>query len=295
MGQRMIRRQVDEGLQLYTEKNYENAIKKWTVALQKMKDNRLRFLTLNYLALASRDRGRNKDYLVYAVQQIDVAHEVDDNHLRAQAYFNLSRANEILADYFKAVGYSRSVLQYSSAKDPMQGYAFLVMAESYIGLSNFAKVLECLDRAWTIANEQLDRVMEIEALAVMSKVYMLFKDFRKALAFQRRAHELALSSFAENKGEALEKLVQSTKLFLAIILRLLGHYDEASKWIEVNYSFSFRYLSAKSISIDYCSFSVFFFVHRKLCEQHQVSLIDLFKPNVSFVLVIFNVRRKIMR
>ena len=57
MGQKMIRRQVDEGLQFYTDKNYDNAIKKWTIALQKMKDNRLRFSTLGYLALASRDRG----------------------------------------------------------------------------------------------------------------------------------------------------------------------------------------------------------------------------------------------
>src|ERR1700722_2971882 len=147
MGQRMIRRQVDEGLDLYAEKNYDAAIKKWIMSLQKMKDNRLRFSTLGYLASASRDRGRNKDYLVYAVQQIDIAHELDDNKLRAQAYLTLSRANEMLADYFKAVSYSRSAIQYSPSGDSQQGYAFLVMADAYIGLCNFSKVLECLDNA----------------------------------------------------------------------------------------------------------------------------------------------------
>ena len=63
MGQRMTRRQVDEGLELYAQKDYDAAIKKWTTALQKLKDDRLRFATLGYLVSASRDSGRYKDYL----------------------------------------------------------------------------------------------------------------------------------------------------------------------------------------------------------------------------------------
>lgn len=236
MGQKMTRRQVDEGLQFYADKNYDNAIKKWTIALQKMKDNRLRFSTLGYLALASRDRGGNKDYLVYAVQQIDIAHALDDNHLRAQAYLNLSRANEMLADYFKAVSYSRSALQYSSAHDSVQGYALLVMADAYIGLCNFSKVLECLDRAWVLSHEHVDHIMEIQVLITMSKVYLALKDFPKALIFQRRAHELALNNGMDTNRQNVDvnaKFVRLTNLKLATLLRLMGDLENATKCIEV--------------------------------------------------------------
>jgi len=238
MGQRMIRRQVDEGLDLYAEKNYDAAIKKWTMSLQKMKDNRLRFSTLGYLASASRDRGRNKDYLVYAVQQIDIAHELDDNNLRAQAYLTLSRANEMLADYFKAVSYSRSAVQYSFPGDSVQGYALLVMADSYIGLCNFPKVLECLDKALSISHEKEDHLMEIQVLSTMGKVFLALKDFAKALAFQRRAHEIALSNAAyttEENATVSSKFVRMTKLKMATPLRLMGDYDGATKCVEVRF------------------------------------------------------------
>ncbi|CAF1033978.1 unnamed protein product [Adineta ricciae] len=235
MGQRMTRRQVDEGLELYAGKNYDAAIKKWTISLQKMKDNRLRFSTLGYLAAASRDRGRNKDYLVYAVQQIDIAHEIDDNNLRAQAYLTLSRANEMLADYFKAVSYSRSAVQYSSPGESVQGYALLVMADSYIGLCNFSKVLECLDKALIISHEKEDRLMEIHVMSTMGKVYLALKDFTKALAFQRRAHELSLSyanSTVDQNADLSSKFVRLTKLKLATPMRLMGDYESATRSVE---------------------------------------------------------------
>jgi tetratricopeptide (TPR) repeat protein len=237
MGQRMIRRQVDEGLELYGEKNYDAAIKKWTIALQKMTDNRLRFSTLGYLASASRDRGRNKDYLVYAVQQIDIAHELDDNNLRAEAYLTLSRANEMLSDYFKAVSYSRSALQYSLPNNSIQGYALLVMADSYIGLCNFSKVLECLDKVLSISHENEDHLMEIQVLSTMGKVFLALKDFPKALAFQRRAYEMSLSNAAyttEENATVNSKFVRLTKLKIATPLRLMGDYEGATKFVEVN-------------------------------------------------------------
>ncbi|CAF0765815.1 unnamed protein product [Rotaria sordida] len=235
MGQRMTRRQVDEGLELYAQKNYDAAIKKWTTALPKMKDNRLRFSTLGHLASASRDRGRNKDYLVHAVQQIDIAHELDDNVLRAQAYLNLSRANEMLADYFKAVSYSRLAIQYSQTTDSIQGYALLVMADSYIGLCNFPKVLECLDKSLYISHESEDHLMEIQVLNTMGKVFLALKDFPKALAFQRRAHELALSNAVyagEQNANISAKFVRLTKLKLATPLRLMGDLQGATKCVE---------------------------------------------------------------
>lgn len=287
MGQRMTRRQVDEGLELYAQKNYDAAIKKWTTALQKMKDTRLRFSTLGHLAAASRDRGKNKDYLVHAVQQIDIAHELDDNILRAQAYLNLSRANEMLADYFKAVSYSRSAIQYSSIEDPIQGYALLVMADSYIGLCNFPKVLECLDKALSISHENEDHLMEVQVLSTMGKVYLALKDFPKALAFQRRANELAVSNanYAEEKlADISSKFVRLTKLKLATPLRLMGDFEGATKCVEVNRNSHERKKTHQHE-----------FACRKLCESHPVLVIDLSKRNVLFVLVIFNVRKIIMK
>lgn len=239
MGQRMIRRQVDEGIDLYEEKNYDAAIKKWTVSLQKMKNNRLRFTTLGHLATASRDRGRNKDYLVYAVQQIDIAHALDDNGLRSQAYLTLARANEMLADYFKAVSYSRSALQYSLPGDSVQGYAYLIMADSYIGLCNFSKVVECLDKALSISHEITDHLMETQVLSTMGKVYLALKDFPKALSYQRRALDMVLANTnytTDQNTTKNSKFVRLTKLKLATPLRLMGEFDAATKYLEVKFN-----------------------------------------------------------
>jgi tetratricopeptide (TPR) repeat protein len=253
-----------------------------------MKDNRLRFSTLGYLASASRDSGRNKDYLVHSVQQIDIAHELDDNKLRAQAYLNLSRANEMLADYFKAVSYSRSAVQYSSTGDSIQGYALLIMADSYIGLCNFPKVLECLDKALSISHENVDHLMEVQVLSTMGKVFLALKDFPKALVFQRRAHELALSN-ATYAGEEFanisSKFVRLTKLKLATPLRLMGDFEGSTKCVEVNY--------IKTKSSFYMILNYFY--NRMQCVQPLVLVIDLFKPNVLYLLVIFNVLEIIMR
>ncbi|CAF1222892.1 unnamed protein product [Didymodactylos carnosus] len=231
----MVKRQVDEGLVLYTQNNYEDAIKKWKTALHKMKDNRLRFTTLGYIASACRDRGRNRDYLVYSVQQIDIAHELDDNVFRSQAYLNLARANEILADYFKAVSYSRSSLQHACSNDRIQGYAYLTMADAYIGICNFSKTLECLDKTLSIAREHDDYVMEIQLLNTMGKVFLALKDFPKGLKYQEKALQLAISNAKfsnEETSNTATKFVRLTKLKLATPYRLLGDYDSATKCVE---------------------------------------------------------------
>ncbi|CAF0904635.1 unnamed protein product [Didymodactylos carnosus] len=235
MGQRMVKRQVNEGLVLYTQKNYEDAIKKWKTAIHKMKDKHLKFTTLGYIASACRDRGRNRDYLVYSVQQIDIAHELDDNVLRSQAYLNLARANEILADYFKAVSYSRSSLQHACSNDRIHGYAYLAMADAYIGICNFSKTLECLDKALSISRDHDDYVMEIQVLSTMGKVFLALKDFPKALKYQEKALQLAISNAkfsTEDNINTATKFVRLTKLKLATPYRLLGEYDTATKCVE---------------------------------------------------------------
>jgi tetratricopeptide (TPR) repeat protein len=130
-------------------------------------------------------------------------------------------------------------VQHSIPGDSVQGYALLVMADSYIGLCNFPKVLECLDKALSFSHENEDHLMEIQVLSTMGKVFLALKDFSKALAFQRRAHEIALSNAAyttEQNATVSSKFVRMTKLKMATPLRLLGDYDGATKCVEVRFA-----------------------------------------------------------
>jgi hypothetical protein len=69
--------------------------------------------------------------------------------------------------------------------------------------------------------------MEVQVISTMGKVFLALKDFPKALAFLRRAHELALSNAnyaGEKQANISSKFVRLTKLKLATPLRLMGDF-----------------------------------------------------------------------
>ena len=144
----------------------------------------------------------------------------------------------MLADYFKAVSYSRLCIQHSQSEASIQGYALLAMADAYIGLCSFPKVLECLDKALSISHENEEYIIELQALSTMGKLFLVLKDYPKALIFLRRAHELALTNgiyAGESNSNISAKFMRSTRLKLATLSRLMGDLKGAAKCVEVDY------------------------------------------------------------
>lgn len=119
MGQKLARHYMDDGVRLYHIRKRESAIDKWRLALDKLKcvaykftrvqeihlhrRSEDRFITMGYLAQAYCEVGNYREMLVYAMHQIDLANECDDPYMKSEAYLNLARASERLAEYHKVL------------------------------------------------------------------------------------------------------------------------------------------------------------------------------------------------
>lgn len=68
---------------------------------------------MGYLAQAYCEVGNYREMLVYAMHQIDLANECQDSYMKSEAYLNLARASERLAEYHK-VALAASSLRYSN-------------------------------------------------------------------------------------------------------------------------------------------------------------------------------------
>lgn len=63
--------------------------------------------------------------LYYSLQQMELANTKKDNYMKSEAFLNLSKAYERLADFSKAIGYGRASLEHPSIDPRTPGYAHL--------------------------------------------------------------------------------------------------------------------------------------------------------------------------
>lgn len=232
MGQRLVRREVNEGLRLYQQQHHEGAIRKWKRALHKMKHRGDRFVTLGYLALAHGDCGKHRDMLAYGIMQIDLANEADSTYMRAEAYLCLARSNERLCDYHKAVSYSRHCLQ-NQPRDPrIHGYVYLCQAAAYFCFGSFTKSLENLELAMVISKQCDDPALELQVFSAMGRIFSLLKDYEKGLGFQLKAAELSKSFCLCDISTKYQRLAFYN---MAVPLVQLERYEEALACCEVRF------------------------------------------------------------
>lgn len=230
MGQKLARKEVEDGLKLYSQQNCEEAVRKWKRALHKVRSPKDKFTTLGYLAAAHCDWGKYRDMLAYAVMQIDVANEADSCAMRAEAYLNLARSNEHLCEYHKAVSYSRHSLQ-NQPRDPrIHGYVYLCQANAYFGFSSFSKALENLEQAMRVSKQFDDPALEVQLFSCLGTIFTGLKDYEKGLAFFLRAAEIAKGSRACEQSSKYERVAYYN---LALPYRKMGRYSEAVQFCEV--------------------------------------------------------------
>ena len=231
MGQRIAKKDVDEGLRLYNHHQFADAIRIWRHALRKLAGRRDRFTTLGYLSCAHGDWGKYRDMLAYAVQQIDLANEADNASMRAEAYLNLARSNERLCDYHKAVSYCRRALQHPHKDPRVHGYVHLSQGQAFFGFSNFSKALESYDRAMMIAKEHEELSLEVQVYISLGVLFTVLKDYEKALGFQLKAADLAKTF---NICDINSKFQRITIYHMAHPYRKLGKLTEATECCEVS-------------------------------------------------------------
>lgn len=125
MGQRIAKHQMQSGVRLYHQRHHHRAIAKWRRALRRLSSPGDRFVTLGYIAQAYGDASDYESMLHYSLQQMEIANARHDDHMKSEAFLNLSKAYERLADFSKAISYGRASLQHPAAKDNGHGYAYL--------------------------------------------------------------------------------------------------------------------------------------------------------------------------
>lgn len=71
------------------------------------------------------DAGNYKQMLRYALQQTELANTQRDEFMKSEAFLNLAKAYERLADFGKAISYGRASLQHASIDPGTPGHAHL--------------------------------------------------------------------------------------------------------------------------------------------------------------------------
>ncbi|VDK19506.1 unnamed protein product [Anisakis simplex] len=143
------------------------------------------------MAQAFCDSGDYESMLQYALQQMELANTRQDEYMKSEAFLNLAKAYERLADFSKAIGYGRASLQHPSMDPRTPGYAHLAIALSQMGFSQFQSSLEAFEKAMTIANQTSDKLLELQICVGLGALFTLLR--LVALDCSRSILKLALT------------------------------------------------------------------------------------------------------
>uniref|UniRef100_A0A3B4ATQ4 RING-type domain-containing protein n=1 Tax=Periophthalmus magnuspinnatus TaxID=409849 RepID=A0A3B4ATQ4_9GOBI len=192
MGQDQTKQQIEKGLKLYQTNQTDRALQTWTRVLQKTSDPGGKFRVLGCLITAHSEMGKYKDMLMYALEQIDTAREMEDPDYLTEGYLNLARSNEKLCEFQKTVSYCKTCLNMQGTTVSLQlnGQVCLSMGNAFLGLSVFQKALESYEKALRYAHNNDDKMLECRVCCSLGNIYIHLKDYEKALFFPCKAAEL---------------------------------------------------------------------------------------------------------
>ncbi|VIO93983.1 Uncharacterized protein BM_BM2318 [Brugia malayi] len=187
MGQRIAKHHMQSGVKLYHQRRHQQAIARWRAALRRLTNAEDRFITIGYMVQAYCDASNYQQMLRYALQQMELANVQQDEFMKSEAFLNLAKAYERLADFGKAIGYGRASLQHPNIDPRTLGHAHLVVALSQLGFSQFQASLEAFEKAMCVANQYSDRLLELQVCVGLGVLFTLLRDFSKAILFLRNA------------------------------------------------------------------------------------------------------------
>ncbi|KAG1653810.1 receptor-associated protein of the synapse [Nymphon striatum] len=219
----------------FSEQRHEDAVRKWKAALRRIAKQSDKFMILGYLCEVHADIGGYREMIDFAFQQLDIAHEIDCNNMRAQAYLNLSIGNVCMSMYAKAISYCDHALQHlTNERDPKTlCRVYIDLSKSYTGQSTFFKSFEYLGLSMKLVEEVHDPVLHLQVLSELGKIFTMLKDFEKGQRYHASAYNIAKTL---KPSESRDKHERHTLLNQAGILRkknravdALNHCQDAMK------------------------------------------------------------------
>ncbi|KIH51179.1 hypothetical protein ANCDUO_18736 [Ancylostoma duodenale] len=95
--------------------------------------------------------------------------------MKSEAFLNLAKAYERLADFSKALSYGKASLQHPSMDPRTPGYAHLAIACAHLGFSQFQNCLEAFEQAMNVANETGDKLLELQICVGLGSLFTLLR------------------------------------------------------------------------------------------------------------------------
>uniref|UniRef100_A0A158P852 RING-type domain-containing protein n=1 Tax=Angiostrongylus cantonensis TaxID=6313 RepID=A0A158P852_ANGCA len=220
MGQRAAKHNMQAGVRLYHQRHHAQAIHKWRQALHRLTNAEDRFITLGYLAQAFCDSGEFEAMLHYALQQMELANERHDEYMKSEAFLNLAKAYERLADFSKALSYGKASLQHPSMDPRTPGYAHL--GEFFFHVHSVGFFVNEMNT--TVRGFQRSHARPTSCLSYKSANQ--FRDLSKALIFLRNAMAIVQSVTVDD----VHAKYRCTILYhLSVALRMRGSLVEAKE------------------------------------------------------------------
>ncbi|KAI6172142.1 RING-type domain-containing protein [Aphelenchoides besseyi] len=229
MGQRYAKHQMESGVRLYHQRHYQQAVSRWRNALHKLRSADDKFVALGYLAQAFCDVGDYESMLYYSLQQMELANIRRDDYMKSEAFLNLSKAYERLADFGKAIGYGRASLEKPALDERTPGYAQLAIAFAQMGFSQFQASLEAFEKAMGIASQTGDKLLELQVCVGLGALFTLLRDLSKALIFLRNALSLLTLITVDNVHAKYKSVIL---YHLSVVLRIKGSLIDAKEACE---------------------------------------------------------------
>ncbi|CAD6192470.1 unnamed protein product [Caenorhabditis auriculariae] len=217
---------MQAGVKLYHQRHYAHAINKWKQALNRLSNVEDRFITLGYLAQALCDQGDYEGMLSFALHQMQLATDRADATMKCEAFLNLAKAYERLADFTKALQYGKASLEHPSMDPRTPGYAHLTIALAYLGMSQFQASLESFEQSMNVANETSDRLLELQICVGLGSLFTLLRDVTKALIFLRNALAIVQAVTVEDVHAKYRCLIL---YHLSVALRIKGSLVDAKE------------------------------------------------------------------
>ncbi|VDK31048.1 unnamed protein product [Gongylonema pulchrum] len=183
-----------------------------------------RFITLGYMAQAYCDAGDYQQMLQYALQQMELANRRQDEYMKSEAFLNLAKAYERLADFSKAIGYGRASVQHPSMDPRTPGHAHLVIALAQLGFSQFQASLEAFGKAMCVANRTADKLLELQVCVGLGALFTLLRDMSKAIIFLRNALAILHGVTVDDVHAKYRSVVL---YHLSVVLRIRGSLADA--------------------------------------------------------------------
>lgn len=219
----------DQAIYWYRKGNYDSAIYYNEKALKlrlKLKDENLIASSYSKIGLIHSERGNFTEALLCQLKVLDSYEKLDLRFNKAITLNNISIIYEKLKNFKKSMDYAKRALALldPEKEDYYVGQCYGNLGGAYYALKKYEKSLEYFEKALVIFKKYGDKSFEAGAENGLGMNMRSLKRNQEAYEHYKRAYDLSVEIKDQNS-------INLYATNLSIVLRTLGKYKEAEKYL----------------------------------------------------------------